>query len=78
MIAIHPTETIFLEETNLFTAKVSNTEEVWQQIDIMVSDRQIIITPNIIEDMGRSVVNHFTLSFGHIEKCEIVPSKNKK
>ena len=44
----------------------------------MVSDRQIIITPNIVEEMGRATVNYFPLSYGHIEKCEIVGSKNKK
>ena len=66
IIALHTTEAIFIEETNLISARKSNTEDAWSQIDIMVSDRQIIITPNIFQELGKSTLNYFALSYGHI------------
>lgn len=62
---------------NLFNGKVHENDE-WRQINLLISDRQILITPNIVEINGKRTLNYFSLSLGSIEKCEVLPTKKKE
>jgi hypothetical protein len=54
-----------LYEVNLFQGKVYEEQE-WKNINILVSDRQILISPNLLEPYGKKAANYFSMSFGSI------------
>ena len=66
-----------MQELNVFQARRGENWE-WRQVNLLVSDRQLIISPNIMQDFGSSSLNYFCISYGWVEKCEVLPNKNKK
>jgi hypothetical protein len=46
-------------------------------ITIMLTDWQLLITPNIFEIVTKNAMHYYSISYGAIEKCEIVQNKKK-
>lgn len=64
-MAVHDTENIVLHEINLFNAKTHEGED-WKQVNIMLTDRQLLISPNLVEPNAKKSLNYYSISYGSI------------
>lgn len=65
LVAVHESENIFMHEVNLFNAK-THEEDEWKLINIMLTDRQLLISPNIIEPGVNKPLSYHAISYGSI------------
>lgn len=66
-----------LYEVSLFQAKLYEDEEEWKHINVLVSDRQILISPNLMQPYGKKTLNYSCITMGSIEKADLIISKKK-
>lgn len=64
-MAVHDTENIVLHEINLFNGKTHEGED-WKQVNIMLTDRQLLISPNLVEPNAKKSLNYYSISYGSI------------